>query len=500
MVLFVVFLSTLLLSITIIRLFSPIAVNIGLVDKPGGHKQHQGNIPVVGGIAIYLSVLIAWVLLPLLGVSTMNAIFLASSGLLFMTGLLDDRFTLSVKVRMFMQIVAALLLVYSNVILYDFGYLLSDELFTTGVFAIPLTVLATVGVINSLNMIDGVDGLAGLVSVVIVSLLLFVSIITGSTVQALISVCIQGSVVGFLIFNMRRPGFKKAKVFMGDAGSTLLGFMFAYLLISLSQGEGRVISPVTALWLFALPLMDTLGVMMRRIWQKKSPFSADTEHFHHLLMDAGFRVRHIVYFIATLQLILGIIGLIFFYLDIHESISFITFLIVFVLYTVIISRPWRTIPILRALHRSADLTVRGTQHIYVGMLNKESAVSDINAILGGRVGKNDYCIYEGINEPTGKSYMFAVINVNDTDKVKKVVRYMKNRKHNHKDKLSVISGEIDIRQYIIRNQVNDRRKNNHNKYYMCKRRIERRGCSLNTITEPVVLGSESEKASIKAIM
>jgi hypothetical protein len=240
--------------------------------------------------------------------------------------------------------------------------------------------------------------------------------------------------------------------------------------------------------------------MMRRIWQKKSPFSADTEHFHHLLMDAGFRVRHIVYFIATLQLILGIIGLIFFYLDIHESISFITFLIVFVLYTVIISRPWRTIPILRALHRSADLTVRGTQHIYVGMLNKESAVSDINAILGGRVGKNDYSIYEGINEPAGKSYMFAVINVKDTDKVKKVVRYMKNRKQNIKNKLSVISGEIDIRQYIIRNQANDRRKNNHYKYYMCKRRIERRGCSIKKITEPVVLGSDSEKTSIKAIM
>jgi undecaprenyl-phosphate alpha-N-acetylglucosaminyl 1-phosphatetransferase len=347
-----------------------------------------------------------------------------------------------------MQIIAALLLVYSEVILNDFGYLLSDKLFENGVLAVPLTVFATVGVINSLNMIDGIDGLAGLVSVVILSLLLFVSILSETAIQSLIIVCMLGSVSGFLIFNMRRPGFKKAKVFMGDAGSTLLGFIFAYLLISLSQVEERAISPVTGLWLFALPLMDTLGVMSRRIWLKKSPFSADRCHLHHLLIDAGFRVRHAVYMIAFLQLLLGIAGIMFYYQNIPDSISFMYFLLIFVVYTYLISSPWRAIQKLRTMHRAVDITVKGTYQVYVGGINEHDPNRQVELLLGDYKYNCQYDVYECKQS----SFVFAVIDANDTDNVKQLMRSIK------KSSKAILNKKICIRQYIIRNIENDRRK------------------------------------------
>jgi UDP-GlcNAc:undecaprenyl-phosphate GlcNAc-1-phosphate transferase len=93
--------------------------------------------------------------------------------------------------------------------------------------------------------------------------------------------------VGFLYYNLRYPGNRRARVFLGDNGSMLLGFLFAWLFIALSQGEPAAMTPVTALWLFALPLMDTVGVMLRRIWLGKSPFRADRHHLHHLFVRAG---------------------------------------------------------------------------------------------------------------------------------------------------------------------------------------------------------------------
>jgi undecaprenyl-phosphate alpha-N-acetylglucosaminyl 1-phosphatetransferase len=437
------------------------AISIGLVDKPGGRKLHQGQIPLVGGVAIYLSLVAAWILLPLLGIASMNAIFLGASGLLFTVGLLDDRFSLSVKLRFTMQIVAALLLVYSNVVLNDFGDLISDELLVTGIFATPVTVIATVGVINSLNMIDGIDGLAGMVSVVILSLLLLVSIISGSIIQALITVCILGSVVGFLIFNMRRPGFKKAKVFMGDAGSTQLGFMFAYLLISLSQGDNRAISPVVGLWMFALPLMDTLGVMIRRIWLKKSPFVADRGHLHHLLMDAGFRVRHVVYAIAAFQLILGGVGVAGYYLGISESISFLVFSIVSISYIYLISRPWRTVPKIRKLHRSLDITVRATRHVYVGNLNEYTGISDVKALLDRCDYAQEFDVFRWVSRDLKTKCIYAVIDAYETDNVKKIIHDLKKILHNYNTNSIGKISKYGIRQYILRCKENDRRKTYH---------------------------------------
>ena len=119
---------------------------------------------------------------------------------------------------------------------------------------------------------------------------------------------IAGGVAGFLYFNLRYLRQRRARCFLGDNGSMLLGFVFAWLLSDLSQmtdGSPRAITPITTLWLFAVPLIDTLCVMLRRMWLGRSPFHADRHHLHHLFLRAGFRVQDTVLVLAFLQALLS---------------------------------------------------------------------------------------------------------------------------------------------------------------------------------------------------
>jgi REP element-mobilizing transposase RayT len=220
--------------------------------------------------------------------------------------------------------------------------------------------------------------------------------------------------------------------------------------------------------------MDTLGVMIRRVWLKKSPFSADRGHLHHLLLDAGFRVRHVVYIISSLQIIFGSIGLLNYYFGLPDSLSFFTFSTIFVGYVYLISRPWRAIHKLRTLHIFAGFTVRGSQHVYVGKLNKDSAVEDIEVLLGEYKYDYEFEIYESVKQPTEKPHVFAIIDVKETDNVKKFVKRFKKRMTNQLVERFLDDRYITIRQYVTRSSKNDRRKKNHAYRNMYKRVCDRR--------------------------
>ena len=461
-------------SVIVIQLSTPLAVRVGLVDRPGGHKLHDDHVPLVGGFALYFALFLAWFIAPRIGLGTINALFLAASGLLFVIGLADDRFQLSVRLRMAMQLAAALLMVYSNVVLNDLGQLLPGLPVETGVLAVPFTLFAVVGTINAMNMIDGVDGLAGLVSFAILLLLGVVSYISGNNVQLLIVLCMLGAVGGFLHFNMRRRGRERAAIFMGDAGSTILGFLFAYLFVSLSQGEHRSISPVTALWLFAVPLMDTVGVMIRRIWLGRSPFSADRGHLHHLLIDAGFRMRHAVFVIAAIQLLLGATGLAAHYLGVPDWLSFAAFLGLFFLYAYLIIRPWRAVPKLRAIHRGLDLTVRGARHVFVGNLVPDTAWADVQNLLQEAGHRGDFQLFQRTDPETGETSAYALVDAVTTDRVKPLARTLVHAhgrlasRHNKPDQ------HLVIRQLVPRNPENDRRRANRSGVDQEKRQKDRR--------------------------
>ena len=258
----------------------------GLFAMPGEHRRHQSPTPVVGGLAMFLTVLITMVVAQLSAVVDFSemAYFVFAMLLLTIVGLLDDRFHISFLWRFLAQIAAVLLMLEQGNILLSLGPLFAtdlDDVLLLGRYAPLMTVFATVGVINAINMSDGIDGLAG----TWVLLVLLVLAWFAFDIQYSVIMCAWiGALLGFLAFNYRIAG-TTARVFMGDAGSTVLGFVLAWLLIHGSQQPHTLFDPMFAVWLLALPLFDTVSIMLIRPLFGRSPFNADRIHMHHHVLD-----------------------------------------------------------------------------------------------------------------------------------------------------------------------------------------------------------------------
>jgi len=391
----VLFGACLLISGVAIRLGVAFANLLGFVDRPGGHKLHETSTPFVGGFGI-IAVLVS---VPLLVGLVFGRPVLPSwpallvGGLvIFLTGLADDVWHLGFKTRFLVEAVVALSMVFiGGVELSSLGELFPGVRVELGWLAVPLTVFATVGLINALNMIDGIDGLSGSVSLVSLGLAAVVALIGHAAPYVGFIIALMGGVGGFLYYNLRYPGNSRARVFLGDNGSMLLGFLFAWLLIVLSQGkEQAAMTPVTALWLFALPLMDTVGVMLRRIWLGRSPFRPDRQHLHHLFVRAGFRVCDVVVVAASMQLAFGLIGIGGLLLGVPEYLMFWLFLAVFGAYFLLTLRPWRLVPWLRRINSSLGLPSVQVRGIFVGYLHKEKFPEVLDVIAAGLGKGYDY--------------------------------------------------------------------------------------------------------------
>ena len=174
-----------------------------------------------------------------------------------------------------------------------------------GALSAPFTVLATVGLINALNMIDGVDGLAGLQVLCALVMLAAASLYAGNTPLSSVLIICCGAVLGFLAFNLRTPLRKRAGVFLGNAGSAVLGLVIAWASFRLTQNPSHPVSPVLAPFLIALPVIDCLVLMVHRSREHGRPFSADRNHLHHRMLAAGFRPGEVALALAALSLIIG---------------------------------------------------------------------------------------------------------------------------------------------------------------------------------------------------
>lgn len=328
------------LTVFFLLLLRPVAFHIGLVDHPGERKQHEGVVPLTGGLAMFLALSFSILTLDI-SIGWLRAFF-AGALILIITGVLDDLHELSTTARFIAQIIATTIMaVWGGMVLNDFGYLLSTSFVVeTGWLAIPVTIFAAIGVINALNMVDGVDGLAGSVALVSITGMTIVGINSGHTNTLLILGLLAAVLVGFLIVNLRCDKDNCSLVFMGDTGSMFLGFVLSWLFIMLSQGDERAMSPVTALWLFAVPLIETLTMMISRIRQGRSPFSADREHLHHMLEQAGFSKRMTLLVIVCASLMLAAIGLLGHFLQVPEPVMFYSFLLVFGSYLVLVRKGW----------------------------------------------------------------------------------------------------------------------------------------------------------------
>lgn len=317
------------------KFLMPTAIRIGLIDMPGGRKHHKHITPVVGGIAIYLALWISVFFLASIGVVHRSAIvLLVFGGALVAVGAADDRCDLNPMVRLIVQLgIAMLAAYYADIKIEELGALFSPAPVTLGAVAIPFTMLAVVGSINAVNMVDGLDGLMSCLTSVILVLLMVSAWVGGSSPSVLVLLAtLLGVVLGFFVHNGRFGRNSRARVFMGDAGSMFLGFVIAYLLIKLTQDPDPVITPVTTVWLFALPLCDTLRLMIQRMLRRRSPFRADRLHLHHILRRAGLTVNQTVLTMAFLQILLGVCGLVGLYVGTPEWIMFYSFLAVFGLY------------------------------------------------------------------------------------------------------------------------------------------------------------------------
>lgn len=260
----------------------------GLYDVPNARKVHSNPVPTMGGIAIVAGMMISLFLwFPFDSQMGQIAVFF-SIAVLFGLGIMDDLRDLNAKYKFIIQIGTACIIALSGIRIQSF-----EGLF--GIYELPLisqysfTILAIVGITNAFNLVDGIDGLAGgLGFMSLVTLGMFLTISGGSN-EALVAFALAGGVMAFLYFN-----FNPARIFMGDTGSLVLGFVISVLCIRLMQYNAAAAdpalqhSPVFVLGIVMIPVFDTLRVFAIRIWKGKSPFSPDRSHIHHLLTNAGF--------------------------------------------------------------------------------------------------------------------------------------------------------------------------------------------------------------------
>ncbi len=342
------FLTPLLTTVIFIMGLTPLAKKIGLMDAPDHRKHHAKATPLIGGLAIYLALLVT------LALSDTHfphqSAFISASTILVIVGLIDDYRGLGVKIRLIAQIVAALIMTeIADIKIIDLGNLLGFGVVNLDIFSTAFTVFSVVGGINAFNMIDGIDGLAGSLTLVSLAAIAVVSWYCNECVLLHYCIVLMAAILAFLLFNLRLFGRSNGVIFLGDTGSTLLGFAVCWLAIYASQGVHKIIAPSAVLWIIALPLFDSICIMSRRISKGVSPFRPDRQHLHHILAAAGYSTNQtllIMLFFAVALALMGIAASLFHF---KESALFFGFLLLFACHYVGMIHAWQLMKLVRLI-------------------------------------------------------------------------------------------------------------------------------------------------------
>ena len=285
-----------------------LAHRIGAIDVPkDARRMHKKPIPRLGGLAIYISFVIVSLVLGQWNMQ--NFTILIGSAIIVVLGIFDDRNALSAKFKFGIQLIAAAIpVVFGNlrIELITNPNLFSGELYVKfGALAIPITIIWIVAITNAVNLIDGLDGLAVGVSAIACMTMLAVSLLIGEIPIAILLAALAGACVGFMPFNLN-----PASIFMGDTGSTFLGFMLATMSIQGMFKVYAIISFAVPFLILGLPIFDTAFAFTRRILSGRSPFSADRGHVHHRLIDMGFNQKQTVAILYIISTILGLLAVV----------------------------------------------------------------------------------------------------------------------------------------------------------------------------------------------
>lgn len=267
-----------------------LAFRIGAVDVPKDNRRmHKKPIARLGGLAIFYGFIIS--ILCFAEIDTELRGILIGCLVIVVLGIFDDIYSLNALFKFVIQILAALIVVIHGVQIDHFSSfgLSANPYISLGVFAIPITVLWIVGVTNAVNLIDGLDGLAAGVSTISTISLFAISLITRDVGVAIVTAAVAGAGFGFLPYNIH-----PAKLFMGDTGSTFLGFILACIsIVGLFKGYA-VISMAVPFLILGLPIFDTAFAIIRRVLRGQSPMHPDRGHVHHRLIDLGFDQKQTV--------------------------------------------------------------------------------------------------------------------------------------------------------------------------------------------------------------
>jgi len=280
-----------------------LAYKIGAVDVPSDERRaHDHPIPRLGGLAIFYGFLISILCFSMVERELKG--ILIGALIIVALGIVDDVKQLGSKIKFLTQIVVAVIVVMHGVAIRYVSvpsFVVEGGILPLGSFSVPITILWIVGVTNAVNLIDGLDGLAVGVSSIATFSLFFIAILAGEMDVAILAAALAGSCLGFLPYN-----FNPAKIFMGDTGSTFLGYTLSIICIQGLFKGYVVISFIIPFLILGLPLFDTAFAIIRRVWNKKPIMSADRGHLHHRLMDMGFSQKQTV---AILYVIASILAL-----------------------------------------------------------------------------------------------------------------------------------------------------------------------------------------------
>lgn len=302
-------LLSVIISFSISFLAIPVIITVAerkkLYDVPDERKVHIGPIPSLGGLGIFAGFIIAALVAIPFAQAAEFQYFMAAAFVIFFLGLKDDILIISPIKKFIGQVLAAFLIIYKGGVQIKsmHGFLGIQEL--PEMFSLLLTYFAVIVIINSFNLIDGVDGLAGSLGLMATTILGFYFMKIGAIPYSILAFSLAGSLLAFLIFN-----FHPARIFMGDTGSLLIGLLTSILVIkfiniasSPETGLPLEASPAIGFVLLMIPLLDTLRVFAIRIFNRRSPFSPDRNHVHHLLLDRGFSHRSITLTLVSINIL-----------------------------------------------------------------------------------------------------------------------------------------------------------------------------------------------------
>lgn len=297
-------LAALVVSFASTPLVKSLAQKVGAVDVPkDGRRMHDHPIPRMGGLAIFFGFMLA--VLVFVPITQQLRGMLLGAVIIVVLGIFDDIYSLRASFKFMVQIVAALVAVVygSNVVtvLSNPNVFSANPYWELGILAVPFTVIWVVAITNAVNLIDGLDGLAVGVSTISSMTLLVIALSVSDWPVAVLMAALAGGCIGFMPYNLN-----PAKIFMGDTGSTFLGFVLAVVSIQGLFKFYTIVSFAVPFLMLGLPIFDTAFAFIRRIAHGKNPMSPDRSHIHHRLIDMGLGQKQAV---AVLYVISAILGL-----------------------------------------------------------------------------------------------------------------------------------------------------------------------------------------------